>query len=66
MATHSIFSIFCIEHKGRTIHLLKQSSKPVPQERKRRKIELFGTFEQFKQVQEERKQEELEAEMAMS
>ena len=66
MATYFILSIFCIEHKGRTIHLLKHSSKPVPQERKRRKIELFGTFEQFKQVQEEQKQEETEAEMAMS
>ena len=60
-----MLSISCVEHKGRTIHLLKQSSKPVPQERKRRKISLFGTFEQFKQAQEEQKQEESEAEMAM-
>ena len=45
----------CAEQKGRTIHLLKQSSKPVPQERKRRKIELKGTFQQFMQMQEEQK-----------
>ena len=41
--------------------MLKQSSKPVPQERKRRQIELKGTLQQFKQVQEEQKQEESEA-----
>jgi len=46
--------------------LLKQSSKPVPQERKRRKIDLFGTYDQFKQAQEEQKQEESEAQMAMA
>ena len=55
-----------IEHKGRTLHLLKAKSKPVPQQRKRRKIELLGTFDQFKQSQEEFKQEESEAEMIMS
>ena len=54
----------CAEQKGRTIHLLKQSSKPVPQERKRRKIELKGTFQQFVQMQEEQKREENEAEAA--
>ena len=55
-----------IEHKGRTLHLLKAKSKPVPQQRKRRKIELLGTFDQFKQSQEEFKQEESEAEMIMA
>ena len=40
--------------------MLKQSSKPVPQERKRRQIALKGTLQQFKQVQEEQKQEESE------
>jgi len=48
---------FCAEQKGRTLHLLKQSSKPVPQERKRRQIALKGTFQQFKQMQEEQKHE---------
>ena len=46
------------------VHLLKQRSNPVPQERKRRKIELKGTFEQFLQSQEEHKKEETEAEAA--
>ena len=35
------------EHKGKTIHLLKSSSKPVPKERKRRKIEIIGTFQEY-------------------
>jgi hypothetical protein len=43
---------------------LKQSAKPAPQERKRRKIELKGTFEQFLQIQEEQKREETEEEAA--
>ena len=34
-----------VEHKGRTLHLLKQKSKAVPQDRKRKKVELFGTLE---------------------
>jgi hypothetical protein len=33
----------CAESKGRTLHLLKQRSKPVPQQRKRRKVEIFAT-----------------------
>ena len=37
----------CAEHKGKTIHLLKARSKPITQERKRRKIEIKGTFEQY-------------------
>ena len=36
----------------------------MPQERKRRKIELKGTFQQFVQMQEEQKREETEAEAA--
>ena len=48
----------CAEHKGRTIHLLKASSKPVPQERKRRKVSLLGTYEEYKHMKEESKQEE--------
>ena len=40
---------------------MKASSKRVPQDRKRRKIDLLGTFEQFRAQQEEQKQEESEA-----
>ena len=36
----------------------------MPQERKRRKIDLKGTFQQFVQMQEEQKREETEAEAA--
>ena len=50
--------LFCIEKKGRTLHLLKASSKPVPQARGRRKVDLLGTFDQFRQQHEEHKQEE--------
>jgi hypothetical protein len=41
---------FCVEHKGKTLHLLKQASKPVPQERKRMKRTIYtdeaGNFEE--------------------
>ena len=46
--------------------MLKKNSKPVPQTRPRRKIDLMGTFAQFKQAQEEQKKEETEAEAAQS
>ena len=36
-----------IEKRGRTIHLLKQVSKPVPKTRKRRKIDLAATPKEF-------------------
>ncbi len=36
-----------LEKRGRTIHLLKQASKPVPRTRKRRKIELADTPLEF-------------------
>ena len=42
----------CIEHKGKTLHLLKQKAKEVPQQRKRRKLTVFG------EGNEERKQEQ--------
>ena len=35
---------FVSQHKGKTLNLLKQSSKPVPQERKRKKHEIFGNL----------------------
>ncbi len=40
--------IFCAATKGRTVHLLKASSKAIPQERKRRKIDLAGTPQQWR------------------
>ena len=33
---------FYSEHKGKTLFLLKQTSKPVPQVRKRIKRDIFG------------------------
>ena len=36
-----------VERKGNTLHLLKQRSKAVPQERKRRKVSLAGTPHQW-------------------
>ena len=48
------------------MHLLKLNSKPVPQVRPRRKIDLMGTFAQYQQAQEEHKREETEAEAAQS
>jgi hypothetical protein len=33
----------CVVTKGRTLHLLKKRSKPVSQQRKRRKVEIFAT-----------------------
>ena len=37
-----IFGDLCIEQKGKTLFLLKQASKPVPQVRKRRKLNIYG------------------------
>ena len=34
--------MFVVEHKGTTLHLLKQSSKPVAQVRKRAKLSVYG------------------------
>ncbi len=39
---------FISKRPGKTIHLLKKASKPVPQERKRRKVSLVGTLQEFK------------------
>ena len=38
--------------------MLKSSSKPVPQQRKRRKVEILGTFDQYKVQREEHKHSE--------
>ena len=39
---HLRFNFSCIEHKGKTLHLLKQKAKEVPQQRKRRKLTVYG------------------------
>ena len=38
---------FVSQTKGKTLHLLKENSKPVPQARKRMKREVFGTPADF-------------------
>ena len=58
--------VILTENKGKTLHLLKAGSKPVPQERKRKKIEILGSFDQFKHQLEEHKQEESEADSRRS
>ena len=35
------------EKNGKTLHLLKSSSKPAKSDRKRKKIPILGTFDQF-------------------
>ena len=39
-----LFFFIFAEHKGKTLHLLKADSKPVPQERKRKKVGIYETF----------------------
>lgn len=66
MTIRLTYFVILTENKGKTLHLLKASSKPVPQERKRKKIEILGSFNQFKDQLEEHKQEESEAESRRS
>ncbi len=47
-----------VARKGKTIHLLKMASKPVPQERKRRKISIIATPKEFLAAKEEVKRED--------
>ena len=54
-----------IEHKGRTIHLLKSASKSVPADRKRRKIAIQGSLQQFQQAAGQQMAEEPAADIAM-
>ena len=42
-------SFYLIEKSGKTLHLLKQSSKPIKPREKRKKIEVMGTLAQFKE-----------------
>ena len=37
-----VLTFSCTEHKGKTLHLLKQKAKEVPQQRKRRKLTVYG------------------------
>ena len=37
------------EKSGKTLHLLKSNSKPTKPRQKRKKVELFGTFDQYKE-----------------
>lgn len=38
-----------LEKPGKTLYLLKAKSKPIQSGRKRKKIELLGTFAQYKE-----------------
>ena len=40
-------SYVVLEKNGKTLHLLKSKSKPIASEKKRRKIEIFGTFTDY-------------------
>ena len=51
-----------VERTGKTIYLLKKASKPVPQDRKRRKIDLLATPQEFKAQQEESKRGDVDME----
>ena len=37
------------EKPGKTLHLLKASSKPVPAQRVRRKVQILGTYDQYRE-----------------
>ncbi len=68
---HNLFTIpamlYCAENKGKTLHLLKKASKPVPQSRKRVKRDIFASPLDFRQLHpdfaEEQKDEEPEMEV---
>ena len=38
-----------IEKNGKTLHLLKASAKPTPAGRQRKKVQIMGTFGQYKE-----------------
>ena len=42
-----ILEIFEIGKNGKTLHLLKKSSKSFSGQKKRKKINVFGTFEEY-------------------
>ena len=45
---HLIPAIISVEKNGKTLHLLKSSSKPAAASKKRKKIPIMGTFGQYK------------------
>ena len=47
LADYLLSLCLCAEQKGKTIHLLKAGSKPIAPERKRRKIDIKGTFQEY-------------------
>jgi hypothetical protein len=53
----------CTESKGRTVHLLKASSKPIAVARKRRKIQVIGSLSQFKEAAGASQQQQADNEM---
>ena len=46
-SSHLIISFVPVEKNGKTLHLLKHSAKPTPADRKRRKIPLKGTIQEY-------------------
>ena len=59
---------FVSQHKGRTLHLLKKQAKPVPQNRKRIKRDIFCTPLEFQRRHadfEEQKDEQPEMEVEL-
>ena len=48
---------FVSQHKGNTIHLLKQGSAPVPHKRQRKQVDILMTPQQYAMGHEEVKQE---------
>ena len=66
----SLVALLFIERKGKTVHLLKKSSKPITEQRKRLKLNPLGDLDEYRRAQalasqknEEQKQEETEAQM---
>ena len=53
---------FISKRPSKTIHLIKKASKPVPQARKRRKISLLATPQEFKAQQAASQQEDVHME----
>ena len=58
------YVVYAFRAQGQDDHLLKQASKPVPQIRKRRKIDAKGTFEEYLTAREESKHEESQVDVA--
>ena len=46
------------EKNGKTLHLLKASSKKISGERKRKKVPILGSFEMYKDSKKQERQQE--------